>query len=275
MTPFSDVLYSKDAGIATVTINRPELYNAFRERTIEELTQAFEDANCDESVGVIVLTGVGDKAFCTGGDVNAEQELDRASGQRMFAKAMRLSAAMRNGGKPVIAVVKGYCIGGGNELNLQCDLTIAADNAVFGHAGPRVGSAPVWWGTQLLPRLVGDKKAREIVYLCRQYRAEEAERMGWVNRVVPLAELDQEVQRWCRELLAKSPQALRIAKVSLNYESDLSYASVHHGGLLINMAQASVEFKEGMTAFLERRKPDFDRFRGGEPHDAGDDQPRR
>ncbi|TAK54544.1 MAG: 1,4-dihydroxy-6-naphthoate synthase [Gammaproteobacteria bacterium] len=260
---FTDVLFAETNGIATITINRPEVHNAFRERTIEELTLAFEMANCIDSVGVIVLTGAGDQAFCTGGDVMAEQKLDRSSGQKMFAKAMHLSTEMRNGGKPIIAAVRGYCIGGGNELNLQCDLTIAADNAVFGHAGPRVGSAPLWWGTQLLPRLVGDKRAREIIYLCRQYRAEEAERMGWVNRVVPLAELDQEVQRWAGELLAKSPQALRIARVSLNFESDQSYASVLHGGQLINLVQASEEFKEGMTAFLERRKPDFERFRRG------------
>lgn len=177
---------------------------------------------------------------------------------------------MRNLRIPLIAAVNGYCIGGGNELNVFCDLTIASDRAKFGQAGPRVGACPVWGGTQLLPRIVGEKKAREMIYLCRLYDAHEAERMGLVNAVVPHDQLYAEVERWCRELLDKSPQSLRLAKLSLNFESDLLYPSFVHGGALLEHLWGSEQVCEGMTAFQEKRSPDFRRFRRPDPGGKGD-----
>jgi dihydroxynaphthoic acid synthetase len=260
MGKYKDLLYEKQKKVARITINRPQVHNAFRIETIEEMIDAFNDANFDSSVRVIVLSGAGDKAFCTGGDVSVEEELTPASGRIMMSKAMRLHGEMRNNGKPVIAAVKGYCVGGGNELNMMCDLTVAAENAKFGQAGPRVGSVPVWGATQLLPRVVGDKRAREIVYLCKLYSAQEALAMGWINRVVPLKDFDVEVDKWCDELIAKSPNALRVAKVSINFESDLLYPSIIHGGALLNLMHGTDELREGMNAFLEKRKPDFDKY---------------
>jgi dihydroxynaphthoic acid synthetase len=256
-----DVLYTQAQGIARITINRPEVYNAFRNQTLDELTDAFEDAARDESVGVIVLTGAGTKAFCTGGDVSEEDAFDPVKGRHHHRRLIRLAEVIRNCGKPVIAAVRGYCVGGGNSLMLLCDLTIATESSRFGQVGPKMGSSPLWWSTQLLPRLVGEKKAREIVMLCRQYSAVEAERMGWINRAVPDESLDAEVDAWCRELLAKSPQALRLAKLSLNAESDQLWSSVIHGLGLLAYAHGSAEFHEGTRAFLEKRSPDWTRFR--------------
>jgi dihydroxynaphthoic acid synthetase len=258
---YEDILYEKKDGIARITINRPKVYNAFRDQTIDEMIDAFEDANGDESVGVIVLSGAGGKAFCTGGDVKWEGEFNPAGGRALFRRIMKLSHAMRNNGKPVIAAVRGYCIGGGNELNLLCDLTIATENSKFGQAGPKMGSVPVWYGTQMLPRVLGEKRAREMVYLCHQYTAREALQMGLVNKVVPDDQLEEAVGKWCRELLEKSPQALRIAKISMNFESDMLYPSVVHGFNMISMAHGTEEFQEGCRAFTEKRKPDFNQFR--------------
>lgn len=256
-----DVLYAKGSGTATVTINRPEIYNAFRNQTLDELAEAFEAAARDESVGVIVLTGAGSKAFCTGGDVNEEGAFDPVMGRLHHRRLLRLAEVIRNCGKPVIAAVRGYCLGGGNSLMLLCDLTIATESSRFGQVGPKMGSSPLWWSTQLLPRLVGEKKAREIVMLCRQYSAAEAERMGWINKVVPDESLEAEVATWCKELLAKSPQALRIAKMSLNSESDQLWSSVVHGLGLLAYAHGSEEFHEGASAFLAKRPADWSRFR--------------
>ncbi len=258
-----DVAYDKRAGVARIAIDRPEVYNAFRNQTLDELTECFEDANRDESVGVIVLTGAGPKAFCTGGDVKEEDSLDPVKGRAHHRRLLRLAEAIRNGGKPVIAAVRGYCLGGGNSLMLLCDLTIATESSRFGQVGPKMGSSPLWWSTQLLPRLVGEKRAREIVFLCRQYSAAEAQQMGWINRVVADADLEAEVDRWCQELLAKSPQALRLAKMSLNFESDQLWASVVHGLGLLAFAHGTPEFHEGTQAFLEKRPPDWSRFRRG------------
>ncbi|HYG59253.1 MAG TPA: enoyl-CoA hydratase-related protein, partial [Symbiobacteriaceae bacterium] len=180
--------------MATIAINRPRVYNAFRNLTLDELTEAFEDAARDETTGVIVLTGTGDKAFCTGGDIHEEDGFDPVQGRAHHRRLLRLAEVMRHCGKPVIAAVRGYCLGGGNSLMLLCDLTIATESSRFGQVGPKMGSSPLWWSTQLLPRLVGEKKAREIVMLCRQYTAAEAERMGWINRVVPDQDLEAEVK---------------------------------------------------------------------------------
>src|SRR6266851_7838315 len=208
---YTDILYEKKNGVAWITINRPETRNAFRTKTVEELTDAFVDARWDRSIGVVVLTGAGDKAFCAGGDQKERGQGGYSPDQRpMDVEA--LHSAIRHIPKPVIAMVNGFAIGGGHVLHVLCDLSIAADSAIFGQTGPRVGSVDPGLGTAYLARVVGEKKAREIWYLCRQYSAAEALAMGLVNRVVPAAELRAETERWCRELLEKSPTAHRLAK---------------------------------------------------------------
>lgn len=258
-----DLLYQNERGVATITMNRPEVHNAFRNQTLDELADCFEAAARDESVGVIVLTGAGGRAFCSGGDVREEDAFDPVKGRAHHRRLLRLAEVIRNCGKPVIAAVQGYCLGGGNSLMLLCDMTIATEGSRFGQVGPKMGSSPLWWSTQLLPRLVGEKKAREIVMLCRQYTAAEAERMGWINKVVPEGELEAEVAQWCRELLGKSPQALRLAKVSLNSESDHLWSAVVHGLGLLAFAHGTEEFHEGTRAFLQKRPPDWECFRRG------------
>ena len=260
---YEDIIVARDGARMTITMNRPERLNAFRGQTILELTDAFEEAADDASVGVIVLTGAGDRAFCVGGDVQ-----DPSSGmeqkRRGHRMADRLGAAMRNNGKPVIARVRGYCIGGGNELNMVCDLTVAGESARFGQAGPKIGTAPLWWGCQYMPMVVGEKKAREILFLVRQYTAHEAVAMGLANTVVPDDELDAEVDRWCDEILAKSPQGLRMAKLALNARSDHLYSSMQHGYELMALNHVyGPEPREGIAAFQEKRTPDWNRFRGG------------
>lgn len=253
---YKDILYEKSDGVARITFNRPKVLNAFRVETIDDLVDAFRDAAEDPDVGVVVVSGAG-KNFSTGGDVNMEAGFDESTARKLYGRCLMLSTVMRNLGKPVIAAVRGYCVGGGNELNMLCDLTIAEESAKFGHTGPRVGSVPVWYGTQMLSLTVGDKKAREIVYLCRLYAAAEAERMGWVNKVVKDGELDAEVTAWCVELLKKSPNALRIAKLSFNHVSDMMYPSIVGGIEMLSLFNQSDEFKEGMHAFLEKRPPNF------------------
>lgn len=216
---YTDILVEKKDGVAWITVNRPQVRNAFRTRTVAELTDAFVDARWDPTVGVVVLTGAGDKAFCSGGDQKERGHGGYATDQRpMDVEA--LHTAIRHIPKPVIAMVNGYAIGGGHVLHVLCDLSIAADTAVFGQTGPRVGSVDAGHGTGYLARLVGEKKAREIWYLCRQYTAQEALGMGLVNKVVPLADLRREVEQWCRDLLEKSPTALALAKQSFNIDSE-------------------------------------------------------
>lgn len=256
-----DVLYEVTDGVARITINRPQKYNAFREETLDELIWAFSEAEADRSVGVIVLTGAGEKAFCSGGDLAWEDASDPAGAARMNRRTSNLSLVMRGCGKPIIARVRGYAVGGGNELQLLCDLTIASEDSRFGQAGPKMGSVPVWWGTQLLPRIVGEKRAREIVMLCEQIPASEAVRLGLINKAVPAEELDDAVHAWCQRLLSLSPQALRVAKISLNYESDQLWPSVQHGQQMINFIHGTDEFHEGTQAFLDKRPADFGRFR--------------
>jgi len=258
---YEDILYTVKDGVATITINRPEKRNAFRGETLEELTDAFRSAEDDRTVGVIVLTGAGDKAFCAGGDIKWEEDSDMMGAHQLARRSVTLSMVMRGCGKPVIARVRGFAIGGGNELNLLCDLTIASEDSTFGQAGPKMGSVPIWWGTQLLPRVIGEKRAREVVMLCNRYTAQEAFEMGWINKVVPVEELDAAVDEWCQRLLEMSPQALRVAKLSLNFESDQLWPSVLHGYQMISFIHGTDEFHEGTQAFLEKRKADFSRFR--------------
>lgn len=256
-----DVLYDVAGGRATITINRPDRLNAFRIKTIEELCLSFEAAADDESVGVVVFTGAGERAFCVGGDVR-DPTRSAAEKRRLHHLHDRLAVAIRNNGKPIVVKVRGYCIGGGNELNVLCDLTISGESGRFGQAGPKIGSAPLWWGCQLMPGIVGEKKAREILYLTRQYTADEALAMGLVNAVVPDDQLDDEVDRWCDEILRRSPQGLRLAKIALNAATDQLYGAVQHGLELVALNHVhGPEPQEGISSFQEKRKPDWRRFR--------------
>ena len=261
---YEDIRYETSGdGIAKITIARPEVRNAFRPETVIELMDAFEQAREDTSVGVVILTGEGPDAFCSGGD----QRVRGDSGYRVGGTASvgrfhvtDLHVQIRRLPKPVVAMVAGYAIGGGHVLHVVCDLTIAADNARFGQTGPRVGSWDGGFGTSVLRDLVGTKKAKEIWLLCRQYSAEQALAMGLVNAVVPLEDLEDETVKWCREMLGLSPFALRLVKSSFNAQED-GYAGIqqlaHDTNLLL---YGSEEATEGRTAFLEKRQPDFSRF---------------
>src|SRR5881396_3304744 len=252
----TDILYEKKDGVAWITINRPEVRNAFRTKTVAELTDAFVDARWDPSIGVVVLTGAGDKAFCAGGDQKERGHGGYARDQRpMDVEA--LHSAIRHIPKPVIAMVNGFAIGGGHVLHVLCDLSIAADTAVFGQTGPRVGSVDAGHGTGYLARVVGEKKAREIWYLCRQYSAQQALEMGLVNKVVPLAQLRTEVEQWCRELLEKSPTALRLAKQSFNADTEHLAGTTELGFTALELYYGTEEAEEGRKAFLEKRAPRF------------------
>jgi dihydroxynaphthoic acid synthetase len=254
---FENILYEKKNRIARVTINRPDVRNALNSATREELAVAIEDAWVDDNIGVIVLTGAGDKAFSAGGDLSWIVDPKKKVDAKFMLVHYRLANAMRHCGKPIIARVNGYCVGGGNELNMLCDLTMASEDSVFAQAGPLVGSAPIWYGLQQLQHSVGDKKAREIVYLCNRYTAQEAMEMGWVNKVVPKEKLDEAVNAWCERLLQMSRQSLRIAKFQINFASDMAHAQITHGLELARFFMKAPEMVEGAKAFLEKRRPDF------------------
>ena len=257
---YTDILYEKLAGVAWITINRPEVRNAFRTKTVRELTEAFEDARWDRTIGVVVLTGAGDKAFCAGGDQKERGQAGYATDERpMDVEA--LHNAIRHIPKPVIAMVNGFAIGGGHVLHVLCDLSIAADTAVFGQTGPRVGSVDAGYGTGYLARVVGEKKAREIWYMCRQYSAQDALQMGLVNRVVALKDLRTEVEQWCQELLDKSPTALRLAKQSFNIDSEQRGGVAEFASSALTMYYQTEEAMEGRNAFVEKRPVDFRKFR--------------
>jgi naphthoate synthase len=274
---YSDIRYElstgDDAGIAKITINRPEVRNAFRPETVIELAQAFEQAREDLNVGVVILTGEGPDAFCSGGDqrvrgqkggyvTGADPAAAREGPQPGVGRfhVTDLHVQIRRMPKPVVAMVAGYAIGGGHVLHIVCDLTIAAENARFGQTGPKVGSFDGGFGASVLSRLVGPKKAKEIWFLCRQYDAHEALQMGLINKVVPLEELETETVQWCREMLALSPFALRLLKASFNADED-GLAGIqqlaHDANLLFYMSE---EAGEGRAAYVEKRKPDFSKF---------------
>ncbi|ALP68583.1 enoyl-CoA hydratase-related protein [Paraburkholderia caribensis] len=259
---FQDILYEAHDGVATITINRPAVRNAVRPRTYEELTKAMHAAADDTSVGVVVLTGAGDKAFCSGGDIQDQQARVPEVGRKHMRRLFALSSVMRSMDKPIVAKVRGYCVGGGNEINLFCDLTIASDDSKFGQTGPKVGSVPIWGACQLLARFVGERKAREMLYTCRLYSAHEAEEMGLINRVVKPEDLDSTVFSLCQDILDKSPQSVRIAKLALNAGSDQEfYSSFFPTSELLASIYGNPENMEGITAFLEKRKPDFRKYR--------------
>lgn len=263
---YSDIIYETAEGIAKITINRPERHNAFRPQTLFELQTAFNDARDDSDVGVIIFTGAGDQAFCSGGDQKIRGSDgyvgDDAVGRQGIGRlnVLDLQVQIRRLPKPVICMVAGWSIGGGNVLQVCCDLTIAADNAKFGQTGPKVGSFDGGYGSWLLAETVGLKKAREIWYLCRQYSAQEALDMGMVNTVVPLADLEKETVQWAREMLDKSPLALRMVKGAINAVSDGAAGMQQFAGDATMLFYMSEEAQEGRDAFKEKRRPEFDRF---------------
>ncbi|MBM3321249.1 MAG: 1,4-dihydroxy-2-naphthoyl-CoA synthase [Candidatus Eisenbacteria bacterium] len=260
---FQDTRYEKAAeGIAKITIRRPEVRNAFRPLTVSEMSRAFADARDDERVGVVVLTGEGTEAFSSGGDqkVRGEGGYVGADGIPRL-NVLDLQRQIRTLPKPVIAMVAGYAIGGGHVLHLMCDLTIAAENARFGQTGPRVGSFDGGYGAAYMARIVGQKKAREIWFLCRQYGAREALAMGLVNAVVPLEKLEEETIQWCREILKNSPTAIRCLKAALNADCDGQAGLQELAGNATLLFYLTEEGKEGRNAFVEKRDPDFRKFR--------------
>jgi naphthoate synthase len=259
---YEDIIYEKTAdGIARVTINRPQVRNAFRPRTVSEMIDAFADAREDMQVGVVILTGAGPEAFCSGGDQKVRGEAGYVGGDNVpRLNVLDLQHLIRYLPKPVIAAVAGYAIGGGHVLHLVCDLTIAAENARFGQTGPRVGSFDAGYGAGLLARTVGQKKAKEIWYLCRQYDANEAMAMGLVNTVVPVDELQDEAVRWAREILVQSPTAIRFLKASFNADTDGLAGIQQLAGDATRLFYMTEEGQEGKNAFLEKRKPDFSKF---------------
>lgn len=256
---FTDILYEVRDRAAWIIINRPKVYNAFRGQTIEELILAFQLAANDRNVSSIVLTGAGDKAFCTGGDQSAHD--GQYDGRGVVGLPIdEFQSLIRDVSKPVIARVNGFAIGGGNVFATLCDLTIAADTATFGQVGPKVGSVDPGWGTALLARHVGDKKAREIWYINDRYTAEQAREMGLVNKVVPAAELDAAVKDWTDKLAQRSPTALALAKRSFNADSENIRGISSLGLLAVKMFYDTAESKEGVAAFNEKRTPDFHKF---------------
>jgi naphthoate synthase len=258
---YEDILYETYNGIAKITINRPEVHNAFRPKTVMELIDAFSYARDDSKIGVIILTGAGGKAFCSGGDQKVrghggyvgEDNIPRLN-------VLDLQRLIRVIPKPVIAMVAGYAIGGGHVLHVVCDLTIAADNAIFGQTGPKVGSFDGGYGAGYLARIVGHKKAREIWYLCRQYTAQEALEMGLVNKVVPLEQLEEETVKWAEEILEKSPTAIRFLKAAFNADTDGLAGIQQLAGDATLLYYTTDEAKEGRDAFKEKRKPNFKQF---------------
>lgn len=263
---FQDIIYEKNNGVAKIIMNRPQALNAFRSLTIREMVKAFYDAWDDNSIGVVVLTGAGDKAFCVGGDQKDRDSsgytgtgggLENGIGLEVEA----LHTVIRHIPKPVIAAVNGYAIGGGHVLHVLCDLTIASDRAKFGQAGPKVGSFDAGFGSAFLARIIGDKKAREIWYLCQQYTAQEALEMGLINKVVPHEDLAKETEAWCQNILEKSPTALKTLKYSFNADSANIEGITQMAMGALAMFYNTEEAMEGRNAFVEKRPVDFSKYR--------------
>lgn len=258
---FEDIRYEKLDGMAKITINRPEVRNAFRPQTVTEMRKALDEARDDPTIGVIILTGEGKDAFCSGGDQRIRGDagyVDKQGVHRL--NVLDLQREIRRCPKPVVAMVAGYAIGGGHVLHVVCDLTIAADNARFGQTGPKVGSFDGGYGSSYLARMVGQKKAREIWFLCRQYDAQQALEMGMVNTVVPYEDLEAETVKWCREMLAHSPLAIRCLKASLNADCDGQAGLQELAGNATLLYYMTEEGQEGRNAFQEKREPNFDQF---------------
>ncbi len=259
--PYTDIRYEHFEGIAKITINRPEVRNAFRPLTVHEMRDALQDARMDSRIGVVILTGEGEKAFCSGGDqkIRGDAGYKDDDGSEHL-NVLDFQREIRTCPKPVVAMVAGYAIGGGHVLHVMCDLTIAADNAIFGQTGPKVGSFDGGFGSSYLARIVGQKKAREIWFLCRQYSAQQALEMGLVNTVVPYERLEQETLQWCREILAKSPIAIRCLKAAMNADCDGQTGLQELAGNATMLFYMTEEGQEGRDAFVQKRSPDFTRF---------------
>jgi naphthoate synthase len=258
---FEEILFHKAAGMAKITMNRPERRNAFTPLTVMEMQRALEDARQDPEIGVVILTGAGDLAFCSGGDQSVRKEAGYADAEGVQRlNVLDLQRQIRTCPKPVVAMIAGYAIGGGHVLHLMCDISIAADNAVFGQTGPKVGSFDGGYGASYMARIVGQKKAREIWFLCRQYNAKQAFEMGLVNTVVPLADLERETVKWCQEMLANSPTALRCLKAALNADCDGQAGLQELAGCATMLFYMTEEGQEGRNAFMEKRKADFSKF---------------
>lgn len=261
---FEDIRYERTTdGIAKITINRPEVRNSFRPLTVNELKVAFDMARDDADIGVVILTGEGTEAFCAGGDQKVRGKGGYVDPKEKIPRLniLDVQKQIRSLPKPVVAMVAGYAIGGGHVLHVVCDLTIAAENARFGQTGPKVGSFDAGLGSSYLARIVGQKKAREIWFLCRQYDAQQALDMGLVNTVVPIGELEDETLKWCREMLALSPMALRFLKAAMNADCDGQIGLLDFGGSATLLYYLSEEAQEGRDAFVEKRKPDFKKFK--------------
>jgi len=259
---FTDILYEKADGIAKITINRPDVRNAFRPLTVREMIQAFEDVREDPELGVAILTGAGTEAFCSGGDQRVRGNAGYVGEDKVpRLNVLDLQRQIRSLPKPVIAMVAGFAVGGGHVLHVVCDLTIAAENARFGQTGPKVGSFDGGFGASYLSRIVGQKKAREIWFLCRQYDAQQALQMGLVNAVVPVERLEEETVGWCREILTMSPLALRCLKAAFNAELDGESGIQELAGNATLLYYMTEEAQEGRNAYLEGRKPNFSKFR--------------
>ncbi len=258
---YTDIKYEKYNGIAKITINRPERRNAFRPLTVKEMINALSDARSDNEIGVIIVTGEGEKAFCSGGDQNIRGDAGyKDSEGTEHLNVLDFQRDIRTCPKPIIAMVAGYAIGGGHVLHLMCDLTIAADNAIFGQTGPQVGSFDGGFGSSYMARIVGQKKAREIWFLCRQYDAQQALDMGLINRVVPYEKLEEETIQWCNEILANSPIAIRCLKAAMNADCDGQVGLQELAGNTTMLFYMTGEGQEGRNAFVEKRKPDFSKF---------------
>ena len=258
---YKDIEIETRGSVGWITINRPERHNALDHNTFSELARAFREFGHDRTVGVIVVTGAGEKAFCAGGYLGDLANFDIMMGRQLFDAAQDLLTTMRRVPQPVIAAVNGYAMGGGNELVICSDLAIASDNARFGQTGPRIGSAPIFGATNLLAMTVGEKKAREICYMCRQYTAQEALDLGWINAVVPPEKLHEEVESWCEELLDKSPAYLELSKITSNVWWEMLGPAMDHAKQTLLRLAGGPEMTEGASAFMEKRKPDFRQFR--------------
>jgi naphthoate synthase len=258
---YGDILYHKAEGLAKITINRPEVRNAFRPQTVDEISHALNEARQDQTIGVIILTGSGKEAFCSGGDQRIREHAGYLDAQGIpRLNVLDLQRQIRTCPKPVVAMVAGYAIGGGHVLHVVCDLTIAADNAIFGQVGPKVGSFDGGFGAGYLARIVGQKKAREIWFLCKQYTAEEALEMGLVNCVVPYEQLESTTVEWCKKMLLHSPLAIRCLKSALNADCDGQTGLQELAGNATLLYYMTEEAQEGLHAFLDKRAPDFSKF---------------
>lgn len=261
MEGFEDILFTQEDGVATVTINRPKVHNCFRPRTVIEIMEAFYIAGWNNDISAIVLTGAGSKAFCAGGDKSGEEHYDVGEIRGPVGMPVEeFHAIIRDVPKPVIAKVRGFAIGGGNVLATLCDMTIASENAIFGQVGPKMGSVDAGFGTAYLARVVGEKKAREIWYMCRRYTAQQALEMGLINAVVPDDQLDEEVAAWCAELSERSPTAIALAKKSFNADTDSIKGISGLGMLALKLYYETEESHEGISALSERRTPNFRKF---------------